>query len=244
MATTLQLVKPETLRAQVENNLRQAITSGQLKPGQKLIERELCEQLGVSRPSLREGMRTLAYMNILTIRHGGGSYVAALDPASLVEHLDMLLSIDDATIVELLQARLIVEPELAAIAAARIGPEALALINACLARMQASEGQLELLAALDVELHQLIAEAAGNPFMSRFIASLRYLSRKSRERTVQIDAIRVQSQRDHELIVAALNARDADQAREAMRRHLTNIAQGLLGAGLVSGLSGFSGYYG
>ena len=65
MATALQPVKPATLRAQVEDRLREAITSGRLQPGQKLVERELCEQLGVSRPSLREVSDSLG----LEVRH-------------------------------------------------------------------------------------------------------------------------------------------------------------------------------
>jgi DNA-binding GntR family transcriptional regulator len=72
MATSLKLVKTETLREQVENHLREAIVSGQLKAGEKLIERELCEMLGVSRPSLREALRRLeAEKLIVNVPHRG-----------------------------------------------------------------------------------------------------------------------------------------------------------------------------
>ena len=72
MSAALQLVKPDTLRAQVENHLRQAIVSGQLKAGEKLIERELCEMMGVSRPSLREALRKLeAEKLIVNVPHRG-----------------------------------------------------------------------------------------------------------------------------------------------------------------------------
>ncbi len=72
MPVPLKLVKPETLRAQVENHLREAIVSGKLKPGEKLIERELCEMLGVSRPSLREALRKLeAEKLIVNVPHRG-----------------------------------------------------------------------------------------------------------------------------------------------------------------------------
>jgi DNA-binding FadR family transcriptional regulator len=229
-------IRRDAIADQVMQNIIELIRSKQLRPGDRLpSERELAEALGVSRPSLREGLRTLAYLNILHIRHGGGTYVASLRPETLVEHLDMLLAIDDATIFELLQARQLVEPELAAIAAERIGPAALSRIEACLGEMRASAEQFELLAALDVELHQLIAEAAGNPFLSRFMASIRLLSRRSRERTIQIAAIRRQSQRDHEQIVAAISAGDPELARSAMRRHLEHIERGLREA--VDGVS-------
>lgn len=71
-SSSLQIVKPETLRAQVENNLRAAIVSGELPPGSKLIERDLCEKMGVSRPSLREALRRLeAEKLIVNIPHKG-----------------------------------------------------------------------------------------------------------------------------------------------------------------------------
>ena len=72
MTLLLPPVKAETLRAQVENQLRQAIVGGLLRPGQKLVERELCEKLGVSRPSLREALRRLeAEKLIVNVPHRG-----------------------------------------------------------------------------------------------------------------------------------------------------------------------------
>ncbi len=78
MPVPLKLVKPETLRAQVENHLRAAIVSGKLKPGEKLIERELCEMLGVSRPSLREALRKLEAEKLIVIVPHRGPEVAAM----------------------------------------------------------------------------------------------------------------------------------------------------------------------
>jgi DNA-binding GntR family transcriptional regulator len=72
MSLSLAELKPETLRAQVENHLREAITSGKLQAGQKLIERELCASMGVSRPSLREALRKLeAEKLIVQVPHRG-----------------------------------------------------------------------------------------------------------------------------------------------------------------------------
>jgi DNA-binding GntR family transcriptional regulator len=86
MPVPLKLVKPETLRAQVENHLREAIVSGKLKPGEKLIERELCEMLGVSRPSLREALRKLEAEKLIVIVPHRGPEVAAM---SLTEARDL-----------------------------------------------------------------------------------------------------------------------------------------------------------
>ena len=93
MTSTLKLVKPETLRAQVENHLRQAIVGGQLKAGQKLVERELCEQMGVSRPSLREALRKLeAEKLIVNVPHRGPEVASmTLDEARNLYALRRLL---------------------------------------------------------------------------------------------------------------------------------------------------------
>jgi DNA-binding GntR family transcriptional regulator len=82
MSSTLFELKPETLRSQVENHLREAITSGQLQAGQKLVERELCASMGVSRPSLREALRKLEAEKLIVQVPHRGPEVASI---SLVE---------------------------------------------------------------------------------------------------------------------------------------------------------------
>ena len=77
-SVSLPLVKPQTLRSQVEDSLRQAIVSSHLKAGEKLIERELCEMLGVSRPSLREALRRLEAEKLIVIVPHRGPEVAAI----------------------------------------------------------------------------------------------------------------------------------------------------------------------
>ena len=72
MTAEMALVRPETLRHQVENALRQAIMSGRFAPGARLIERELCETLGVSRTSVREALRRLeAEKLVRSVPHKG-----------------------------------------------------------------------------------------------------------------------------------------------------------------------------
>ncbi len=225
---TYQPIKRKRISEDVARNIMDMIREKELHPGDKLpSERELSQALQVSRTSLREGMRTLAFMNIIDIRSGDGTYVSSLKPEVLVEHLDFVLSIDDSSIFQLLQVRQLIEPELAAIAAEKITDEELEELNECLYRIRDNRGKLSILTELDVDLHMLIAQAAHNPFLDRFMASLRFLSKKSRERTIQVPTIRRQAQEDHEAIVAAINARNPEAARKAMRNHLINIESGL-----------------
>jgi len=78
MNTEINLVRPNTLRRQVENVLREAIMSGQFHPGQRLIERELCENLGVSRTSIREALRQLEAEKLICIVPHKGPTVASI----------------------------------------------------------------------------------------------------------------------------------------------------------------------
>jgi DNA-binding GntR family transcriptional regulator len=78
MNTEMNLVRPNTLRRQVENALREAIMSGRFHPGQRLIERELCENLGVSRTSIREALRQLEAEKLICIVPHKGPTVASI----------------------------------------------------------------------------------------------------------------------------------------------------------------------
>ena len=83
--TVLALQKPDTLRHQVEKHLREAIMSGSLAPGQRLVERELCEAMGVSRPSLREALRKLEAERLIQIIPHRGPVVSAVTEKEAVE---------------------------------------------------------------------------------------------------------------------------------------------------------------
>ena len=97
---------PEAISAEILDLLRQK----ELKPGDKLPpERELAEMLGVSRPSLREALRALSIMKVIEVRQGDGTYVSALKPEELVEHLEFVFMLDDSTMLQLFEARKIVE---------------------------------------------------------------------------------------------------------------------------------------
>jgi GntR family transcriptional regulator, transcriptional repressor for pyruvate dehydrogenase complex len=204
------------------------IEEGRLRPGDKLpAERDLAVMMGVSRPSLREALRALSTMKVIEMRPGDGTYVTSLEPALLVEHLDFVFSLDDSTFLQLLQARKILEPGIAALVAGQISDQELAGMQACLDRTAESMDDHEAFLQADLELHQRIAEAAGNPILGRFMAALSRLGVASRRRTVAIPGIARQTMRDHRAIVRALQSRDAAAAQAAMLHHLEGVQKEL-----------------
>ena len=222
-------VERKILWQQVAEQLMAMLRARQLRPGDKLPpERELATMMQVSRPSLREALRALSMMNVLEVRQGAGTYVTSLETELLVEHLDFVLSLDESSLLELFEARKIVEIGIAGLAAQRITEEELAELEAGLARSQETlQHPVDFLRA-DEQLHKAITQAARNPIMSRVIDSISRLLMVSRSRTVEITSVREQTVKDHEAIVAALKRRDPEAAQEAMLQHLNNVEQGLL----------------
>ncbi len=218
----------DMLPERIAARLVSLIAERQLRPGDKLPpERDLAATMQVSRPSLREALRALAMLNIVEIRQGSGTYVTSLKPEVLIEHLEFVFSVDDATFAELLEARLMLEPGLAAAAATRATDEELAQLRACVNRAAAHVDDPEAFLAADLELHQLISAAARNQIIARVMDSLTRLGMASRRRTVILPGVRAQTLHDHQAIVEALLRRDSEAAANIMRQHLEDIRSNL-----------------
>ena len=224
-------IKKSAIAEEISNRLLLMIKEKQLSPGDKLPpERELAGMLGVSRPSLREALRALSIMNIIEIRQGDGTYVTSLEPDLLVEHLDFVLSLDDSTLLQLLEARKIVEVGIASLAARRINPVQKKQLETLHKESTLRVNDYNAFLEVDLKLHEIITEAAGNPFLKRFMTSLSRLGLASRRRTAQIPGVRQQTVLDHEQIIFALGNHDAETAALAMHQHLENIERRLEGS--------------
>lgn len=220
------LQKQQTVAEAISAEILELLRQRELKPGDKLPpERELADMLGVSRPSLREALRALSIMKVVEVRQGDGTYVTALNPEELVEHLEFVFMLDESTTVQLFEARKIVETGNAALAAQRISSTELAALRHCLERSERSVDDPEAFMLADIELHEIITRAARNPLLERFMASIGTLSRASRHKTTHMIGVTATALADHRQIVAALEARDAQAASRAMLRHLEHIEQ-------------------
>ncbi len=221
-------LKKSALSENIVDQLLSLIRERELHPGDKLPpERELALQLHVSRPSLREALRALAIMNVIEIRQGDGTYVTSLEPNLLMAHLDFVFALTDTTFLELFEARRILEPGIAALAAMHITAEELAMLERCYARSLEDAHDLERFVEDDLELHEIIAKAAKNTILQRFMTSVSQLGKVSRQRTVELPGIPEQSVRDHRAIINALKEHNPAAASQAMLLHLNNVEQEL-----------------
>lgn len=217
------------LYQQVAAAIADGIAAGRYPPGQRLpSERDLAEEFGVSRPTIREAMLALEIRGMVEARHGSGIYVADQlpDPTPAPEL--------DIGAFELTEARALFEPEAAALAAATITDEELDRLEEILADMveeNAAEAKGE---QADRRFHVAIAEATRNAAIVSVIENLwdaRYRSPLCRHMLDKARAVGVKPRIDeHRQLLDALRTRDPQQARRVMREHLEHVIEGLLAA--------------
>jgi GntR family transcriptional regulator, transcriptional repressor for pyruvate dehydrogenase complex len=223
----------QSAAATVVESIKLMLSRGELKPGERLpSQRDLSARLGISVPTVREAINSLSDMGLLEARHGSGTYVTALDPEQLMQPVRFALSLSGQGLAELFDARLLLEPAAARLAAIRRTEDELAGMRTCVeSTTKKSVTQRQLLEA-DVELHDRIFRASHNHLLVALMGSIAALGLESRQRTVTLPSVRPQSQRDHERIVDAIAASDAGAAEAAMRDHISNVRDAAVAAGL------------
>jgi GntR family transcriptional repressor for pyruvate dehydrogenase complex len=218
------ILQKDAISEKIVERLLNLIREKQLHPGDRLPpERELAPLMGVSRPSLREALRALSVMKVVENRQGSGTYITSLRPELFVNHLDFIFTVNDATFLDLFEARKIVEVGLVALAAKSIDEEQQTRLEECLKRSTASVEQPETFLMTDLELHSIILEAACNRTLALFMSSINQINTASRRRTNELAEVRHQTLTDHKSIVAALKAHDSEAAANAMRNHLAYV---------------------
>jgi GntR family transcriptional repressor for pyruvate dehydrogenase complex len=205
----------------VVRHVRQLIERGALKPGDRLpAERVLAGEIGVSRPSLRAGLRALAAMGVVQARHGSGTYITG-GPITLVpEPLRMLAALHGISRDELFEARRLLEVGVAGLAAERATPEQLAAMADEVAGMFAGLGDPHQHLTHDVRFHRAVATAANNAAVGALIEMVSGLFFELRRSSIEHAADLRESAEQHRRIYLAIRARDPEKARQAMTEHL------------------------
>jgi GntR family transcriptional repressor for pyruvate dehydrogenase complex len=217
----------EDLTARLLATFKQLISEGSLAPGARLpAERELASSLNVSRGSLRQVLKMLEVMGVVSQRVGDGTYLNAAAPSILAEPLEFLILLDGIGFEELMDARLIVEPELAARAAARATPENLAALREPLVRMQESRDDHAQLVEEDLRFHRMIFQMADNRVCSIMFSMIHQSLHKLMDITSQMVDLN-HTLKLHNRIYAAIRKGNPAEARARMSAHLTD-AKGLL----------------
>jgi GntR family transcriptional regulator, transcriptional repressor for pyruvate dehydrogenase complex len=221
-----------TYVADTIRTIKDMILDGRLKPGQRLPpERALSEALGVSRPTVREAIRSLQSMHILESRHGSGTFVASLSVEELLRPLQFVLSLADGGLEHLFEMRLLLEPGAAELAAQRATPDEVEGLRDCVGRAGPELAEdPELMLSLDTEVHERIVRAAANPLLEHLLAATSALGAESRSYMARLPGVLDATLAEHAAIVEAIGAGDPDAARAAMAAHIRRIRDVALAA--------------
>ncbi|MBB4000647.1 FadR/GntR family transcriptional regulator [Aureimonas pseudogalii] len=220
MSASLKPVDGRRLYQQVADQIRDLIRVGHFLPSDRLpAERDLALQIGVSRPSLREGLIALEIEGSVEIRMGSGVYVCARPPQADLSTKPMGESPS-----ELMQARAAIEGSVVALAAARTTPEAIVELKLANEAMRSAIAAERSPLEPDRRFHRTIAELTGNSVMVRLVTEL--FDERHQPMSAQIQT-RYESQQtwmsavtEHAAIIRALEAAHPLLAQAAMQNHL------------------------
>jgi GntR family transcriptional repressor for pyruvate dehydrogenase complex len=220
----IESIKRTRLPEEIANRLLTFILNGTFKPQQPLpSERVLAERLGVSRGSVRDGIRRLEVVGLLEPRHGQGTFLQELSVDHVVTPLASVLTFHRARHDDLMDVRRMFEPAVARAAAARATEEDLGDAERILVEQRLKAKAGEATAVEDAAFHAALARATHNPVVVRIMEILNDLLAESDTRRLQQRGRRVRSLRGHEAVVEALRRRDGDGAARAMREHIDEI---------------------
>ena len=211
----------------VAQQIADLILSGRLERGTKMpTERELVEELGVSRPTVREAMIALEITGFVENSFGAGAYVSVTPPCS-----SPLTDMNQPGPFELLEARILIEGEVAQLAAQQITKNEIDHLVSCVERMQTSDP--ERFWRSDEDFHVAIASASRNSALANIVSDFwRQRTRmpmcvKMTER-VSVDDVRDGIVAMHRSIIAALAASDGERAKAEIQAHLGEFGRALL----------------
>jgi GntR family transcriptional regulator, transcriptional repressor for pyruvate dehydrogenase complex len=212
---------------QIAHAIRLYIERGGLQPGDRIgTEHELSREFGVSRPTLREGLRRLAGSHLIRVQKGraGGVFVENTPNAGIGHHVSesiaAMLESESVTLCELLEARMYLEVPLAGMAAERSDEETIAALTQAIADAVGKDPAGDDFRLADARFHQTIAVTAGNDLLMTFTRWILDVLQPSLIAHVgsAIDGDLIVAQ--HQAIVRAIRRHQRSAAERAMRKHI------------------------
>ncbi len=205
---------------EVVQEIQQRIALGRYVPGEQLpAERSLSAAMGVSRCVLREALRTLAGMGLVTSRHGSGTRVEPPSSQHVSAGYQRLLTRLDHHPQYLCAVRLSLETSIAALAATHRTDDHLAALEQTQKVLARPRQSIDACIQSDLEFHSILADASGNPIFGIVLAPIQGLLLEYRRRAVPRFGSKVMLEY-HERILTAVKARDPDKASKHMKDHI------------------------
>jgi GntR family transcriptional repressor for pyruvate dehydrogenase complex len=203
------VVRTSRLYEQIVQQIEDSVLKGTLKPGDQLpAERELAQQLGVSRTAVREAVKTLREKGLVEAYSGRGTFITDGTSQAARQSFDLMI-----------------KPGIAALAAVRAKEEDIAAMREAVGVMERTQKDPEAYIEADLDFHLALAEAVANPLILSLIDSIVGLLREQRIKIFNVEGGPQRGQVHHKSILAAMEHRDSELARTAMRAHLEQVRE-------------------
>jgi GntR family transcriptional regulator, transcriptional repressor for pyruvate dehydrogenase complex len=211
--------------SEVISRIQRLIEQGHFPPGSNLPpERTLATELGVGRPAIREAIKSLSVMGMVESRRGSGTLVKSAEPAPTTVLGAPELFLAGCGMLELLEARKILEPRAAWLAATRASEAQMLEMQNARVRLELHDRDWKLVARLDYELHLAIFRGAQNPVLEHLYRFVMLPILGNRVGVVRFAPDVERMRRDHRAIIEAVLKRQAPEAEKAMNDHLQSTA--------------------
>jgi GntR family transcriptional repressor for pyruvate dehydrogenase complex len=189
-------------------------------------ERELAVKFGVSRTAVREAVKALREKGLVEAYSGRGTFITNGTSQAIRQSLDLMMKIGQPDGgLHLAEMRLILEPGIAALAATRVEEQHLTAMREAIAVMDGARQDPDAFIEADLDFHLALAEAAANPMILSLLDSIVGLLREQRLRIFNVQGGPERGQFHHRRILAAIESRDAEKARQAMHAHLEQVRE-------------------
>lgn len=216
-------VAPARASSTIADQIRNAIVSGRLGAGDRLPpERELAEQFGVSRVTVRDALRALEAMGLIKVRVGarGGAFVTTPTGSHVAQTMSDMLMMQALAPEDIVEARLVVELGTVTLACARATEDDVEALRALVERSKQELEEGTYTREISWEFHTLLAHAAQNPAIEGIAASFRSTLSLHPIRTREGSRAHERTVQEHARILAAVERRDGGAARHEMAHHL------------------------
>lgn len=218
----------ESIVVEITRRLLDYLIGGaDLSPGDRIpSERQLARDIGVGRSPVREALKTLSVMGILEVRQGDGTYLKRPDSELLPRVIEWGLLLGEQRVVDLVEARQIIEVATCRLAAERRDADDISALQQRLGEMKAA-AEASAFVEADVAFHLRVAEAARNTALRSVLVSLQSLLRVWIQRAVDVEHGFEIPITEHELVLRAIEDGNPDAATVAMTTHMSNAAKRL-----------------
>lgn len=217
-------VHKSRISEEIIEQVRDLFTSGRMKAGDRLpSERELAQQLNVGRSTVREAIRVMESMGLVTVRAGEGTFLVAAAGGAGADSVAAAFLPSWDSQHNYFEVRRVIEPDLAALAARRATPEQIEKMQGLLKEQEEEIRRGGTGMRSDTAFHYLLAEAAGNEVLVRIMDSLMDRLQETRANSLRVAGRPVQSLKQHQALLKAIEARDAKAAERRMLAHLRDM---------------------